>query len=38
MSDWKPFFEAIGPQKYLEESFAQHTLGEVDFLLDVCQL
>ncbi|MGC4044109.1 MAG: methyltransferase domain-containing protein [Armatimonas sp.] len=38
MSDWKPFFEAIGPQKYLEESFAQHTLAEVDFLLDVCQL
>ncbi len=38
MSDWKPFFEALGPQKYLEEGFAQHTLTEVDFLFEVCHL
>lgn len=38
MTDWKPFFEALGPEKYLDESFAQHTLTEVDFIRDVCGL
>ena len=38
MSDWKPFFEALGPEKYLDEGFAQHTLVEVDFLMEACEL
>ena len=38
MNDWKRFFEAIGPERYLTEGFTQHTLAEVDFVLDVCEL
>jgi len=36
--DWKPFFEAIGPENYLSESFTQNTLSEVDFVTDACAL
>lgn len=38
MNDWKKFFEAIGPERYLTEGFTQHTLAEVDFVLDACGL
>lgn len=38
MNDWKRFFEALGPERYLTEGFTQHTLAEVDFVLDVCEL
>jgi cyclopropane fatty-acyl-phospholipid synthase-like methyltransferase len=35
MTDWKAFYETLGPERYLSESFAQHTVAEVDFILDV---
>jgi 2-polyprenyl-3-methyl-5-hydroxy-6-metoxy-1,4-benzoquinol methylase len=38
MTDWKPFFESLGPEKYLAEGFTQNTLDEVTFLMDVCGL
>lgn len=38
MNDWKAFYETLGPERYLSESFAQHTLAEVDFIIDACGL
>jgi 2-polyprenyl-3-methyl-5-hydroxy-6-metoxy-1,4-benzoquinol methylase len=37
-ADWKPFFEAIGPENYLRESFTQNTAAEVTFLIDALSL
>lgn len=36
--DWRTFFETLGPERYLAETFTEHTVAEVDFLLDACAL
>ena len=36
--DWKPFFDAMSAEAYLQEVFTKNTLPEVDFLIDACAL
>ena len=36
--DWKPFFDSMSAETYLDEGFTRNTLAEVDFLMDVCGL
>ncbi len=37
-TSWKRFFEALGPEGYLSETFTKNTDAEVDFVMDVCGL
>lgn len=37
-TSWKRFFEALGPEGYLAETFTKNTEAEVDFVTDVCGL
>ena len=34
-TSWKRFFEALGPEGYLSETFTKNTDAEVDFVMDV---
>lgn len=37
-TNWKRFFETYGPERYLDEGFTKNTIGEVEFVIDVCGL